>query len=87
MAEQEKKQEKPGYKTTEFWLSLLVIILGALMASGALGEQHWAVKMAGLGLDLLATMGYTAARAKTKLGSSLERVEESKAALNSANPT
>jgi len=41
---------KPGYKTTEFWLSLLATLLGFLLASGvmdAVPEESWIAKLVG----------------------------------------
>ena len=67
---------KPGFKTTEFWLSLLVILLGAFAASGVLVEGHWALKGAGLLLSALGAMGYGASRAKTKLGAAMATAAE-----------
>ena len=72
--------EKPGYKTTEFWLTLLVTILGALAASGLLIEGHWSLQLVGMATGVLAALGYSKDRAKTKLGGSLERAEETRAA-------
>lgn len=60
---------KPGYKTTEFWLSTIAMALGALMASGALdkvpADSIWA-KIVGGVIVVLASLGYTAGRAKVK---------------------
>ena len=55
-----------GWKTSEFWLSLCAMLLGAFVASGAVGEDHWSVKIAALALSALAALGYNGARAKTK---------------------
>lgn len=60
-----------GIKTTEWWLSLFAVLLGAFMSSGIVGDEHWAVKAAGLILSALAALGYSAARAKTKAAASL----------------
>ena len=60
---------KPGYKTTEFWLSTLATIVGLVMASGVLegqAEGSWPVKLIGGVVSLLAVLGYTASRAKVK---------------------
>lgn len=57
---------KPGYKTTEFWLSLLALILGAVGAAGILPEGGIATQIIGGVLAILSQLGYTAARAKTK---------------------
>jgi hypothetical protein len=60
---------KPGWKTTEFWLSFLAILAGAVMASGildSLGNDHWAVKAVGLIVTILSAIGYTAQRGIVK---------------------
>jgi len=64
-------QTRPGYKTTEFWLSLLATLIGLLMASGALDqlpEDSWIAKLIGGAVAVLAALGYTAGRAKVKSG-------------------
>jgi hypothetical protein len=64
---------KPGYKTTEFWLSLAATIMGFVMASGimdGLGDTHWAVKVSGAVMTILSALGYTASRAAVKQASS-----------------
>jgi hypothetical protein len=66
-------KEKVGFKTTEFYVLLLVMLLGVLMQSGAFGDQHWAMKAGALLSQTLAALGYTMARARTKFGSSVER--------------
>lgn len=53
---------KPGYKTTEFWLSVSACALGAFAASGAFPDEHIAMKIAGMALAALAAMGYTTSR-------------------------
>jgi hypothetical protein len=57
---------KPGYKTTEFWLSALAMILGLVGASGAVPEGGIAAQIIGGTLAILAQLGYTAARAQVK---------------------
>ena len=62
---------KPGYKTTEFWLSLLATLLGFLLASGVMDsvpEESWIAKLVGGVVAVLATLGYSASRAKVKSG-------------------
>ena len=59
---------KPGYRTTEFWLTLLAELVGFLLASGAVaaeGEGIWP-KIIGGGIALLAALGYTVNRNKLK---------------------
>lgn len=57
---------KPGYKTSEFWLALAAMLLGAFVTSGVLGPDHIAVRIAGVALTLLAGLGYGAGRAALK---------------------
>ena len=57
---------KPGYKTTEFWLSFLVITLGALLAADILPAAHIAVKIGAAIMAVLQAMGYTWSRTRAK---------------------
>jgi len=57
---------KSGYKTTEFWLTLLAILLGAFVASGLLPTEHVAIKVAGMVTTVLAALGYTLGRVSAK---------------------
>ena len=57
---------KPGYKTTEFWLSAAAMIMSQLYASGVIGEGGTAAKIAALVGSLLTALGYTVARTKAK---------------------
>jgi len=61
-----EKKSSPGYKTTEFWLSLIVVVLGAFMASGMVPGDHVAIKVGGMVMAVLSGMGYTAGRSKIK---------------------
>ena len=60
---------KPGYLTTEFWLTAIAVLLGVLVTSGILeplGTEHWAVKVVALLISALAAMGYSHSRATVK---------------------
>ena len=62
---------KRGYLTTEFYLSSACALLGILVASGVVdlgGEGTWD-KITGLLVSVLASLGYTLARAKVKVAS------------------
>jgi hypothetical protein len=65
---EEKKQEKPGYKTTEFIVCLVVLLLGALMQSGVVSDGGSVSKITGGAMEVLAALGYTWSRATVKLG-------------------
>ena len=58
-----------GYKTSEFWLSLCAILVGAVMSSGAI-ESNGVLQGLGLVASTLAALGYSGARAITKAGDS-----------------
>ncbi len=59
---------KPGYKTTEFWLTAVAQVVSVLVASGIVPtEGPWAQAVA-LVTGVLATLGYQAGRAKVKAG-------------------
>lgn len=49
---------KPGYKTTEFYLTFLAMLLGGFMASGIAPDTSPTMKMAGLALSGLTALGY-----------------------------
>jgi len=53
---------KPGYKTTEFWLSLIAFLLSMLFASGLLHDGSMAYKIAGLAAMVITSMGYSVNR-------------------------
>ena len=58
---------KPGYKTSEAWLTFIARLLGALPSSGLLANDPPAVvKAVGLATAALAAMGYTANRTNLK---------------------
>ena len=57
---------KPGIKTTEFFIALLVVVLGGLPQAFPDGDP-W-VKMAGIIGAALTAAGYGFVRAKTKAG-------------------
>lgn len=69
-------ETKPGYKTSEFWLSLVVVILGALAASGLLAEGPW-VKIAGVITTTLTAMGYGKFRTDVKSAEAIARAAAS----------
>jgi hypothetical protein len=60
---------KPGYKTTEWYLSSLAALVGIALSSGAIGDMT----ALGRGLALLATAltvaGYSVSRGLAKKGS------------------
>lgn len=59
---------KPGFKTTEFWLSLAAMILTALYASGLIGDGGTAAKIAAFAAMVLTSAGYTVSRGLAKSG-------------------
>ena len=57
---------KPGYKTTEFWMSVAAVLMGAFVASGAVGLEGTAAQIVGLVEAALVALGYTGARLTLK---------------------
>lgn len=59
---------KPGYKTTEFWLSVVAMFVGVLLASGILDTTATTLdnQLVGMVAMLLTSLGYTASRALSK---------------------
>lgn len=56
---------KQGYKTTEFWLSLIAVLTGAFMGSGVI-ENNLVLQGLGLLSSALGAIGYTSSRGITK---------------------
>lgn len=57
---------KPGWKTTEFWLTTIAAVLGAILGSGIVPEVGIWAQIAGVVTTLLATLGYQVSRTKVK---------------------
>lgn len=57
---------KPGYKTTEFWLSLVATLIGLLWASGLISEGSTADKVIGFVAAALGQFGYAVSRGLAK---------------------
>ena len=55
-----------GYRSTEFWLTFAAFLVGALIASGLLGEGSTALKIATFIAGTLATLGYAGFRTSLK---------------------
>ena len=65
-----KTETKPGYKTTEFWLTTVCTVCGLLYAAGVASPEgtDQVSKVVALVASVLAAMGYNIARAKVKAG-------------------
>lgn len=59
-------KQKPKYKTTEFWLSITVMVIGLLFSSGIVQPGTSIDKGLGCILTLLSSLGYTYNRTKIK---------------------
>jgi hypothetical protein len=59
-------QEKPGYKTTEFWLKVAAILVSAVLASGLLPPESTVLKIVATVATILGALGYTGARVYLK---------------------
>ena len=57
---------KPGWKTTEFWLSAAAFVVGALLSSGSIGTGTPIETALGIAASALAALGYSVARGAAK---------------------
>lgn len=59
---------KPGYKTTEFWLTFAAMLIGTLYASGVISPEGASptAKVIAFIAAVLASLGYTVARGAAK---------------------
>lgn len=58
--------KKPGYKSTEFYMSMLAVIIGAVASSGILEGSDGLTKVIGLVMAALVALGYTGSRLTLK---------------------
>jgi len=59
-------ENKTGYKTSEFWLSLAAMVVSFLIASGVVADASTIGKAIALVAGVLASLGYTVARGAAK---------------------
>ena len=80
-----------GYKSTEFYLSLAAMLIGAVMASGILDviEGSTDDRIVGLIASVLAALGYTVSRTIFKRGKLVDDTLQDGIAhgMDVANPT
>ena len=57
---------KPGYKTTECWLTSAAALLGLLFASGVISDGSQIDKVLGMAATVLSGMGYSISRGISK---------------------
>lgn len=57
---------KPGFKTSEFWITTAITLVGLLLASGVLKTDSPYAQIAGLVAATLKGMTYTQSRANVK---------------------
>jgi hypothetical protein len=56
----------PGWKTSEAWISLLAVVLGAIPSSGLVANAPLAAKIVGMLVALLTALGYMNSRTSLK---------------------
>ena len=61
-----ERDMKPGFKTTEFWITVVVTVVSLLLASGAFEEASGVGKVLALAAAALASAGYSVARGVVK---------------------
>ena len=60
-------ERTPGWKTTEFWLSLLAAVIGLVSMSGAIPAGTGLEQVVGQVITILAALGYTVSRTVVKV--------------------
>jgi hypothetical protein len=78
---------KPGYKTTEFWLSLAAVVVGLLFASGLVSDGSGFDKALSLAASVLATLGYQVSRSGVKKATALASLVHAEPESLEADPT
>ena len=63
----EVTKQKPGWKSTEFWLSLAAVVCGALVAGDVVTATSTVGKAIGTIVSVLGALGYTASRTSVKV--------------------
>lgn len=58
--------KKAGYKSTEFYISVFAMGIGAVVSSGVIEESEFATKIVGLIVAALVALGYTGSRLTLK---------------------
>tara|TARA_B100001175_G_C19429408_1_gene600397 strand:- start:831 stop:1088 length:258 start_codon:yes stop_codon:yes gene_type:complete len=61
-----ESQKTPGYKSTEFYMSMAAVIIGAVASSGLLAEDGAMTKIVGIVMAALVALGYTGSRLTLK---------------------
>jgi hypothetical protein len=56
----------PGWRTTEFWLSLAAIVLGGMFSVDLIPQEGPYMKLAGLAVVVLSAFGYSVSRGVAK---------------------
>jgi len=70
---------KPGYKTSEFWLSVICLVIGFLIASGYVGDESMSGKVLAFAASSLTALGYSVSRGMVKRAETLtEAIEANK---------
>lgn len=59
---------KPGWKTTEYWITKVVAVIGALMAAGYIADGTQAARICGAVMVSAAALGYSVSRGLAKGG-------------------
>lgn len=62
-------ETKPGWKTSEFWLTLVAIVVGGLLASGLITSAPIMQALGALS-SILGALGYTTQRGFVKVADS-----------------
>jgi hypothetical protein len=69
---------KPGWKTSEFWFTIVAMLASMFVLAGFLPEDHVAMKIAAFIVSALAQMGYSISRGLAKKDAVIKEPEWTK---------
>lgn len=58
--------QKPGFKTSEFWMVVAANLVNAMLVSGLFGDGSTGMKILGVVAMTLSTLGYSVSRGLAK---------------------
>lgn len=73
--ERETSALKSGWRSSEFWLTILAHVLSVLILAEVFPPDSKWDKLAAVGLSMLAQYGYTAGRSRIKTAAEMRRAQ------------
>lgn len=68
-------ETKPGWQTTEFWMTIVTVVITSLLSAGVFDDVPTVAKVCTAIVAALAALGYTASRSSIKIAASNAIIE------------